>query len=98
MTPMASTYSLTPTLTDTRSITSTLADSRSIRSVDTLGRRSDVTRTPGRLDLLPRGQEVMDLVVLSVLFLEKQNKLHGGGVADNTLLGMNRGVMFATTC
>lgn len=95
---MGSTYSLTPTLTDTHSISSTLADARSIRSVSTIGTRRPDGRTPGRLDLLPRAQEIVDLVVLSVLFLEKQSRLRGGGVNDNALLGMNRGVMFSAAC
>ena len=96
---MASTYSLTPTLTDTQSITPTLADTRSIASVDSQGRRTGVARTPGRLDLMPRGQEITDLVVLSILFIEKQNRLRRNDMSDSgSFIGVYNGVTLSGAC
>ena len=58
--PTASVYSITPTI---KASTSTHG------TVDGRG----FLRTPGELSLLPRALEVQDLVVLSLLFLAKQD-------------------------
>ncbi|GJE94564.1 hypothetical protein PsYK624_107340 [Phanerochaete sordida] len=92
--PMASQYSLTPTLTDAQSITPTLTDARSVASVA----RPRVVHTPGQLALLPRALEIRDLVVLSLLFIEKQQRTQGGGASDNAMVGMNSAVRFAVAC
>ena len=39
--------------------------------------------TPGTLVLTPRAKEIQDLVVLSMLFIEKQSRERGGGVRDS---------------
>lgn len=61
--------SIAPTLTDAQSITSTLIDGRSVTSTT----RPRVVDTSGELALLPHALEIRDLVVVSLLFLEKQH-------------------------
>ena len=48
--------------------------------------------------LLPRALEIRDLVVLSLLFIEKQQRTQGGGANDNAMVGMNSAVRFAVAC
>lgn len=43
-----------------------------LTSIDPITGRPDVAHTPGELDMLPRALEEQDLVVLTLLFQEKQ--------------------------
>lgn len=91
---MASQYSLSPTLTDVQSITPTLTDASSINAIP----RPRIVHTPGQLALLPRALEIQDLVVLSLLFLEKQRRLQNGGTNDNSMVGVRTGATLAVAC
>lgn len=76
----SSTEFFTPTMDDGRAVsmfssTSTLAPSPSLKPI--------YTSTPATLALLPRAKEIQDLVVLSMLFLEKQSRARGPGFRDD---------------
>ena len=50
-------------------------------------------RTPGELALLPRALEIQDLVVVTLLFEEKQYRdKYGGGMGDAAMRGMMTGM------
>ena len=55
--------------------------------------RPGFIRTPGELALLPRALEIQDLVVVSLLFEEKQYRdKYGGGMGDASAMpGMMMG-------
>lgn len=47
---------------------------------------------PGELALLTRALEIQDLVVLTLLFQEKQFRVkYGGGMGDGAMLGVMMG-------
>ena len=57
--------------------------------------RPGFVRTPGELALLPRALEILDLVVVSLLFEEKQYRdKYGGGMGDAAMMGMMGGMGF----
>lgn len=66
-------------------------------SEDDVSGRPSFIRTPGELALLPRALEIRDLVVVSLLFEEKQYRdKYSGGMGDGAIVGIMTSVGLGT--